>query len=153
MGIKSSKHLPKKCNKFLILALMNLESDILCMNFRHQDIILDYLSEMQALMDKISLEDEEYEDFLSILTTMIEIHNEQGSYAYKDAFFRQKWFYSLPNMVYWACLGYLCGIETSHLRVENVIKKMSKILIKTIKKLETMALINPGEDNDKTLLN
>ena len=104
-------------------------------------------------MDKISLEDEEYEDFLSILTSMIEIHNEQGTHAYKDAFYRQRWFFSLPNMVYWACLGYLCGIETSHLRVENVIKKMSKILIKTIKRLEKMALISPGLDNDETLLN
>ena len=30
---------------------------------------------------------------------------------------------------------------------------MSKILIRTIKKLERMALISPGFDNDKTILN
>lgn len=153
MGIKSSKHLLKKCRKFLILADMELDNDIYCMNMSHQSIILDYLSQIQALMDKITLEDEDYEEFLSILATMIEMHNEQGSYAYKDVFYRQKWFYSLPNMVYWACMGYMCGIETKHLKMEVVILKLSKILVKTIKRLDKMALINPGFDNDETILN
>ena len=132
---------------------MNLESDIFCMNLSHQSIVLDYLSEIQSLMDRITLEDDQYEEFLGILAAMIDVHNEQGTYAYKDAIFRQKWFYSLPNMVYWASLGYLCGIETTHINIENVIKKMSKILIKTVKKLDKMVLINPGFDNDETILN
>ena len=132
---------------------MDFENDIFCMNLTHQAIIMSYLGEMQELMDKITLEDDNYEEFLVLLSSLIDIHNEQGLHAYKDMFIRQKWFFSLPNMIYWACLGYLCGIETEHLRVENVIKKMSKILIKTIKKLEKMALISPGFDNDETILN
>ena len=132
---------------------MEYENDIFCMNLTHQAIIMSYLGDMQDLMDKITIEDDNYEEFLVLLSDLIDLHNEQGLMAYKDALYRQDWFFSLPNMVYWACLGYLCGIETEHLKVENVIKKMSKILIRTIKKLERMALISPGFDNDKTILN
>ena len=153
MGIKSSKHLPKKCKKFLILAAMESGSDIFCMNMSHQAIILEYLGQMQDLMDKVTLSDNDYEEFLTVLADMIEMHNEQGAYAYQDVFYRQKWFYSLPNMVYWACMGYMCGIETGHLKMEGVILRMSKILVKTMAKLEKMALISPGFDNDETILN
>ncbi len=153
MGIKSSNHLLKKCKKFTILALMKGESDIFCMNMGHQGIILEYLSEIQDLMDRISLNDEEYDEFLSVLADIIDVHNEQGVYAYTDTFIRDKWFYSLPNMVYWASLGYLCGIEKKHLNIDKVVVKLSKILVKTVSRLERMVLINPGPENDKTILN
>lgn len=153
MGLKCSKHLLRKCKIFPILANMNVEQDIFCMNLRHQGIIVEYLQEIQSLMDRITVEDEDYEEFLVVLAEIIEVHNETGSYAYKDSLMRDKWFYTLPNMVYWAALGYLCAIEREHLNIDKVIVKLSKILIKTMKKLEKMALINPGCDNDKTLLN
>jgi len=132
---------------------MDIDNDIYCMNNKHKEIILDYLNQMQGLMDRVTLDDDAYEDFLTVLAEMIDMHNENGAYAYQDALYRQTWFYSLPNMVYWACLGYMCGIDTEHLKMDKVILKMSKILIKTTARLERMALINPGLDNDKTLLN
>ena len=127
--------------------------DIYCMNTTHQEIILDYLGDIQALMDRITLEDETYDVFLDTLAAIIEVHNEQGTYVYRDPLLRNEWFFNLPNMVYWACLGYLAGIETSHLNIDKVIGKISKMLISTIQKLETMALVNPSYENDKTLLN
>jgi hypothetical protein len=153
MGLKCSKHLLGKCKIFPILANMNVEQDILCMNLRHQGIILEYLQEIQSLMDRITIEEENYDEFLGVLADIIMVHNETGSYAYKDPLTRDKWFYTLPNMVYWAALGYICAIEKEHLNIDKVIVKLSKILIKTIKRLEKMALINPSYDNDETILN
>ena len=132
---------------------MDNQDDIYCMNITHQEIILDYLSDIQALMDKITLEDDNYDVFLDTITSIIEVHNEQGSYVYKDPLLRNEWFFSLPNMVYWACLGYLAGIDTSHLNMDKVIGRVAKMLLNTITKLENMALVNPSYENDKTLLN
>jgi len=132
---------------------MNVEQDVICINLRHEKIIIKYLQEIQALMDKITIEDESYEEFLCVLADIIVIHNENGVYAYNDPFVRSEWFYTLPNMVYWASLGYLCAIEKKHLDIDKVIVRLSKILVKTIKELDKMVLINPSHDNDKTLLN
>jgi hypothetical protein len=119
----------------------------------HEGIILEYLSDMQDLLDKISLNDDGYDEFLELLAVIIEIHNDNGAYAYNDPLYRDKWYFSLPNMVYWASLGYLAAIETEHVNIDKVILKMAKTLTKTIKKLERMVLINPSFKNDKTLLN
>jgi hypothetical protein len=132
---------------------MNQETDIFCMNLSHRGIVLQYLGEIQRLMDKITIKDDNYDEFLDVLADIIEMHNEQGAYAYSDPFVRDKWFYSLPNMVYWASMGYLAAIDKKHLNMDAVVVKLSRILIKTIEKLEKMVLINPGFDNDKTLLN
>jgi len=132
---------------------MRGEQDIFCINMGHQGIVLEYLSEMQDLLDKISLNDEDYDEFLEIMTVIIEVHNDNGSYVYADPLLRESWYFSLPNMVYWASMGYIAGIETKHVNMDKVVLKMSKILMKTIKKLEKLVLVNPSFSNDKTLLN
>jgi hypothetical protein len=132
---------------------MNTESNVVCLNLRHETIVTDYLRAIQSLMDRVTNNDDDYDHFLSVLAQIIEIHNQQGISVYKDPLLREEWFYSLPNMVYWACLGYLCGLELKVGDIEKITLKMSKILIKTMTKLETMTLISPNPYGDNTLLN
>ena len=132
---------------------MEKENPIICANGHHEDIILHFLAGVQNIVDEASVKDEDYENFLDVLTQIIEVHNENGLIAFKDSVFRDTWFFSLPEMVYWASLGYLSSLNIEADNLPKVLKKLHKRLRKTYGEIEIMILIYPHLEMDETYLN
>ena len=44
------------------------ENEIFCLNRWHEDIVLDYLSDVQDIIDMSTADDDDYEAFLDVLT-------------------------------------------------------------------------------------
>ena len=74
------------------------ENEIFCLNRWHEDIVLDYLSDVQDIIDMSTADDDDYEAFLDVLTQIIMVHNENGEDSYLDTIFRSEWLYALPNI-------------------------------------------------------
>jgi hypothetical protein len=125
---------------------------LLCLNKAHENIILSFLQDIQSIIDDITIKDEDYEGFINILAEIITTHNENGLKAYSDELFRDDWVYSLPNMVYWAALGYLSALSMEKTSLVKTISKLSNRLSITTQSIENMALIYPLY-YDKTILN
>ena len=68
---------------------MSTESNVVCLNLRHETIVTDYLRAIQSLMDRITNNDDDYDHFLSVFAQIIEIHNQQGISVYKDPLLRE----------------------------------------------------------------
>tara|TARA_B110000858_G_scaffold2551_1_gene2869 strand:+ start:6936 stop:7334 length:399 start_codon:yes stop_codon:yes gene_type:complete len=132
---------------------MYSENEIFCLNRYHEEIILDYLSDIQMIIDMSTAEDDDYEAFLDVLTQIIMVHNNNGEDEYLDTIFRSEWLYSLPNMVYWAALGYLAVIPKDDDQINAIVTKLSKRLTKVNNRISNMILIHPFVDGDKTILN
>jgi hypothetical protein len=131
---------------------MNNDNTILCLDELHEKILISYLSDIQDIIDDITIEDEKYDSFLEIMSQIIVIHNENGTKSYLDGVLRDNWLYSLPNMVYWASLGYISSLGLNKEDLTYIIKKISNRLSITIETIKNMSLISPLF-NDKTLLN
>tara|TARA_R110001632_G_scaffold105752_2_gene215288 strand:- start:8583 stop:8981 length:399 start_codon:yes stop_codon:yes gene_type:complete len=129
------------------------ENEIFCLNRWHEDIVLDYLSDVQDIIDMSTADDDDYEAFLDVLTQIIMVHNENGEDSYLDTIFRSEWLYALPNMVYWAALGYLAVIPKDEGQINIIVTKLAKRLTKVNDRIGKMVLINPFIDGDKTILN
>ena len=132
---------------------MYSENEIFCLNRYHEEIILDYLSDIQMIIDMSTAEDDDYEAFLDVLTQIIMVHNNNGEDEYLDTIFRSEWLYSLPNMVYWAALGYLAVIPKDDDQINAIVTKLSKRLTKVNNRISNMILIHPFVDGDNTILN
>ena len=132
---------------------MEKHNPIICANGHHEDIILHFLAGVQNIVDEASVKDEDYENFLDVLAQIIEVHNENGLIAFKDSVFRNDWFFSLPEMVYWACLGYLSSLRLESDNLPNVLKKLHKRLKRTYGEIEIMILIYPHLEMDEKYLN
>tara|TARA_Y100001937_G_scaffold100886_1_gene138263 strand:- start:373 stop:771 length:399 start_codon:yes stop_codon:yes gene_type:complete len=132
---------------------MNKENPIVCANGHHEDIILHFLAGVQNIIDEASIKDEDYDNFLNVLTKIIDVHNENGLIAFKDSVFRNDWYFSLPEMVYWACLGYLSSLTMEEGSLPQVLKKLHKRLRRTYSEIEIMILIYPHLEMDETYLN
>jgi len=129
------------------------ENEIFCLNRWHEGIVLEYLSDIQSIIDMSTAEDDDYEAFLDVLTQIIIVHNQNGEDSYLDTIFRSEWLYSLPNMVYWAALGYLAVLPKNEEEIDIIVTKLAKRLTKVNERIGKMVLINPFVDGDKTILN
>ena len=132
---------------------MYSENEIFCLNMYHEQIVLDYLGEMQDVIDEITERDENNESFLDCLTQIILVHNRNGEKAYLDTIFRSEWVYTLPSMVYWAALGYIAVLPKRRTKIDDIVSVLSTKLTKVNRKLERMVLIAPFFENDATYLN
>ena len=132
---------------------MYSEYEIFCLNRWHEEIVLDYLSDVQAIIDTSTADDDTYEAFLDVLTQIIVVHNKNGEDSYLDTIFRSDWLYSLPNMVYWAALGYLAVLPKDEEEIDVIVTRLAKRLTKVNNRIGKMVLINPFVDGDKTIMN
>jgi len=132
---------------------MYSEYEIFCLNRWHEEIVLDYLSDVQAIIDTSTADDDTYEAFLDVLTQIIIVHNKNGEDSYLDTIFRSDWLYSLPNMVYWAALGYLAVLPKDEEEIDVIVTRLAKRLTKVNNRIGKMVLINPFVDGDKTIMN
>lgn len=132
---------------------MDKDYPILCANGHHEDIILHFLAGVQRIIDDATVEDEHYDNFLDVLSKIIEVHNESGLTAFKDSVFRKDWYFSLPEMVYWACLGYISSLSVEPSGLTTILKKLNERLRRTHNEIEVMILIDPYLGSDETILN
>jgi len=132
---------------------MYSKNEIFCLNKFHEEIVLDYLADIQEIIDVSTADDDDYEAFLDVLTQIIMVHNNNGEDEYLDTIFRSEWLYSLPNMVYWAALGYLAVIPKDEEEIDVIVTKLSKRLRKVNNRIGNMLLIHPFVDGDKTIMN
>jgi len=126
---------------------------IICLNSAHESIILDFLADIQYIIDDATEDDYDYDSFLNILTKIIIQHNENGEMAYQDTIFRNNWLYNLPSMIYWASLGYVSILKNKKEDVMFITTKLSVRLDEVNLSIGKMILYNSNLDNDETLLN
>tara|TARA_R110000796_G_scaffold60332_3_gene139523 strand:- start:2504 stop:2902 length:399 start_codon:yes stop_codon:yes gene_type:complete len=129
------------------------ENYIICLNTSHEAIIMDYLSDVQKIIDNSTESDEDYDSFLNVLANIIMQHNEKGEMAYKDTIFRNNWLYNLPSMVYWASLGYVSILKDKTEDVSTIATRLAIELAKVNDSIGRLILFDPNFDDDKTLLN
>jgi len=126
---------------------------IICLNSAHEIIMLDYLSDVQAIIDDATDNDKDYESFLNILANIIMQHNENGEMAYKDTIFRNNWLYNLPSMIYWASIGYVSILKNKKEDTTFTATKLALRLAEVNDNIGRLILFDPKFDEDKTLLN
>ena len=126
---------------------------IICLNSSHESIILDFLKDVQGIIDDATEDDSDYDSFLNVLTNIIMQHNENGEMAYKDTIFRNNWLYNLPSMIYWASLGYVSILKNKNEDIVFITTKLAIKLDEVNLSIGRMILYDDGIDNDKTLLN
>lgn len=115
--------------------------------------MMDFLADVQSIIDDATEKDDDYDSFLNILANIILNHNERGEMAYKDTVFRNNWLYNLPSMVYWASLGYISVLRGKTEDITTIATKLAIRLENVNDSIGRMILLNPSFDDDKTLLN
>ena len=126
---------------------------LICLNATHETIMLDFLNDIQAIIDVATERDEDYDSFLNILANIIMHHNENGEMAYRDTIFRNNWLYNLPSMVYWASIGYISGIRDKNEDLPSVASKLAVRLARVNDSIGRMILYDSNFDNDDVILN
>ena len=126
---------------------------IVCLNTTHEIIIMDFLSDVQSIIDNATENDQDYDSFLNVLANIILHHNESGEMAYKDTIFRNNWLYNLPSMIYWASIGYVSVLPGKNDDITVTATKLAIRLAEVNESIGRMILYNPNFDDDKTLLN
>lgn len=129
------------------------ENYIVCLNYTHESIILEYLADIQDIIDEITLKDENYDSFLNVLANIIINHNENGELAYKDTIFRNNWLYTLPSMVYWAALGYVSGFTNERGDISIIATKLHNNLVLVNDKIGRMIISYHSINETNTDLN
>jgi len=126
---------------------------IVCLNTTHEIIMMDFLSDVQSIIDNATENDQDYDSFLNVLANIILHHNESGEMAYKDTIFRNNWLYNLPSMIYWASIGYVSVLPGKNDEITVTATKLAIRLAEVNESIGRMILCNPNFDDDKTLLN
>ena len=126
---------------------------IICINTTHEGIMLDFLGDIQRIIDNATEKDEDYDSFLSVLTNIIMQHNDNGELAYKDTIFRNNWLYSLPSMVYWASIGYISALEGGREDIPSIASKLAGRLSKVNESISLMVLYSSDLGDNNTMLN
>ena len=129
------------------------QSYIVCLNSAHEAIMLEFLNDVQGIIDDATHNDKDYESFLNVLANIIMQHNENGEMAYKDTLFRNNWIYNLPSMIYWASIGYVSILKNKKEDITFTATKLALKLSDVNDNLGRMILFDSDFDNDKTLLN
>ena len=115
--------------------------------------MMEFLSDIQSIIDNATKRDEDYDSFLNVLANIILHHNESGEMAYKDTIFRNNWLYNLPSMIYWASIGYVSVLPGKNDDITVTATKLAIRLAEVNESIGRMILCNPNFDDDKTLLN
>lgn len=126
---------------------------IICLNSAHEAIMLDFLNDIQAIIDDATTDDKDYDCFLNILANIIMQHNENGEMAYKDTIFRNNWLYNFPSMIYWASIGYVCVLKNKKEDTTFTATKLALKLAEVNDSIGRFILYESQFDEDKTLLN
>ena len=89
---------------------MNDKLEIYCLNNRHSSIICNFLEDLEDIVSEATYYDEDYEGFKDVIDRLIVFHNGVGFHAMDGDIDNMSWYLSMPNIVYWAVVGYFAGL-------------------------------------------
>ena len=121
---------------------------IICINTAHESIMLEFLNDIQMIIDDATEKDEDYDSFLNILANIIMNHNENGEIAYKGTIFRNNWLYNLPSMVYWASIGYISALSNKNVSTPMVASRLAVRLSRVNDSISRMILFDTNLDEE-----
>lgn len=124
---------------------------IICINTAHESIMLEFLNDIQIIIDDATEKDEDYDSFLNILANIIMNHNESGDMAYRDTIFRNNWLYNLPSMVYWASIGYVSALSNKNVSTPMVASRLAVRLARVNDSISRMILFDTNSDEEVIL--
>ena len=113
--------------------------------------MLDFLNDIQGIIDDATEKDKDYDSFLNILANIIMQHNENGDIAYRDTIFRNNWLYSLPSMVYWASIGYISALSHKNVSTAMVASRLAVRLARVNDSISRMILFDTNLDEEVIL--
>ena len=105
---------------------------ILCDNEKHRDILTRYIKYVKSVVYYVT-EDEvagKFQDFNSILTTIINYSNEFKETSKYNSKSIEEWKYMLPNLVLFSTIGFLSGINNNSMKPQ-IDKLKNNLFIKT----------------------
>ena len=128
----------------------NLE--IYCLNKRHSNIVCTFLEDLEDIVSEATDYDEEYEGFKDVIDRLIVFHNGLGFYAMDGDIDNMSWYLSMPNIVYWAVVGYFAALTPKKdVNMDEYRKKVLSLIEEVIKDLEMSLLIQPGTESDEKI--
>tara|TARA_R110002074_G_scaffold1973_3_gene11876 strand:+ start:3349 stop:3750 length:402 start_codon:yes stop_codon:yes gene_type:complete len=125
--------------------------DIYCLNKRHTSIILDFLSDIEDIIEELE-EDYENSSFYIVIEKIVEYHNAMGALVMKSNIPKQEWYLSLPNNIYWASIGYLSSLdEENEEKTVECCRKILSLVDVTLDKLEMSLIIQKGDEYEEKI--
>tara|TARA_R100000781_G_C4076408_1_gene126241 strand:- start:599 stop:1027 length:429 start_codon:yes stop_codon:yes gene_type:complete len=128
----------KKCNKLPIIAVMDENVKIMCVNDKHELIIVYFLEQIQQYVDEITEHDEDFEVFLNVLIELIAKSNENVIFSFLGAEYTEKWLSELPMTVYFAVVGYMHLIDVSLMDLIDTTEKLNNLVNETLDELQNV---------------
>jgi predicted transglutaminase-like cysteine proteinase len=133
----------KNVDNCLLLQIMDGKVKILCLDKKHQGVLFNFLEEIQTYVDEITQNDDDFDIFLNVLEELIRKHNENVVFSFLDRKREEKWLKQLPNMVYWAVIGYMYLIKVDLCDLMDTIEKVNNLVNETLDKIEDMNISGP----------
>ena len=111
---------------------------IMCVNDKHELIIVYFLEQIQHYVDEITEHDEDFEVFLNVLIELIAKSNENVIFSFLGAEYTEKWLSELPMTVYFAVVGYMHLIDVSLMDLIDTTEKLNNLVNETLDELQNV---------------
>ena len=131
---------------------MSLKKDVYYLNTRHSRIINEFMSDIQDLVQEVTLFNEDYNEFLNLSSSVIDFHNGLSEYIIIGGVNSIDWYVSLPNNLYWTTKGYLSSINANQ-EIDLVLyeEKLLSLTVDVISKLHKSFIIQPFTDKERNI--
>tara|TARA_R110000787_G_scaffold109283_1_gene217876 strand:+ start:982 stop:1389 length:408 start_codon:yes stop_codon:yes gene_type:complete len=87
-------------------------TDVYCLNKLHTNLVFNFLSELQSVIDKSVAHDKRCEQFDLVVEQAIIVHNGIGVFSIEGDISNDEWYLSLPNNLYWATIGFFSSLDS-----------------------------------------
>tara|TARA_R110001592_G_scaffold86130_7_gene254234 strand:- start:1643 stop:2047 length:405 start_codon:yes stop_codon:yes gene_type:complete len=122
------------------------------LNNGHEEIITEFLDDMQGMISDYTLYEEDFDSYKSIILGTVEYHNSSYDSVQIKVLSETSWILSLPNNLYWATLGFLSTTRCkSDIKKSKFDDEMLTLIIDTITNLESVLLMVAHHDDDNKM--
>ena len=111
---------------------------IMCVNDKHELVIVYFLEQIQQYVDEITENDEDFDVFLNVLIELIAKSNENVIFSFLGAEYTEKWLSELPMTVYLAVVGYMHLIDVSLMDLIDTTEKLNNLVNETLDELQNV---------------
>ena len=126
--------------------------EIYCLNKRHSKIVCEFLMKLEAIIDKATYYDDDFEGYKEVMGKFIDFHNNLGLNAILGEIDYDSWYISLPNNVYWATIGYFASVEVSEGEDLDKFKEQVFALIsKTLNRLDRSLIAQSWTESEEKI--
>ena len=110
------------------------------------------MSDIQDLVQEVTLFNEDYNEFLNLSSSVIDFHNGLSEYIIIGGVNSIDWYVSLPNNLYWTTKGYLSSINANQ-EIDLVLyeEKLLSLTVDVISKLHKSFIIQPFTDKERNI--